>query len=133
MDLESKIECNVCYRDDIKLNNCKNERCTFIMCDDCFDIYTNDYKYKKCPQCKINIEKLNFNKLMRRHLDKHIIKYLTIFSVISYFVGYSITNNFLPFTFVLLNFILGCGVLGFSLICLILLYSICNYWHFSAF
>ena len=89
------------------------------MCDDCFDIYTNDYKYQKCPQCKINIEKLSFNKLMHRHLDRHIIKYLITFSVISYFIGYSITNSYYPITIILINFILGCGVLGFLLVVII--------------
>ena len=124
MDFESQLECNVCYRNDIKLNNCKNEKCTFLMCYECFNIYTNNYKYKKCPQCNINIEKPNCEKIMSRHLDKHIIKYLIAFSIASYFVGYSITNRNFPVLMIFLNTIIGIGIFGFSSACLFILYLI---------
>ena len=46
----SHFECMVCFEDNLsieKLKKCKNEKCTFLMCNEC----SNNLNKQRCPQC----------------------------------------------------------------------------------
>ena len=46
----SHFECMVCFEDNLsieKLKKCKNEKCTFLMCNEC----SNNLNKQRCPHC----------------------------------------------------------------------------------
>ena len=120
--INSDFECNICYRDDVKVNNCQNIQCTFKICNDCSDIYYNNYNYKKCPQCKIvRVDEIKEDE----YLYIKRISVITIYLIISYFIGCSITKHYELSMFIYFNIFIGAVILSFISLFLFMLYILC--------
>lgn len=121
--INSDFECNICYRDDIKVNDCQNIQCTFKICNDCSDIYYNNYNYKKCPQCKtIRVNEIKEDKYLYIKRISVIIIYLITYLITSYFIGCSITKRYELSMFIYFNIFIGAITLSFILLFFFIIY-----------
>lgn len=117
------FECNICYRDDVKVNDCQNIQCTFKICNDCSDIYYNNYNYKKCPQCKtVRVNEIKEDKYLYIKRIGVIIIYLITYLITSYFIGCSITKRYELSMFIYFNIFIGAITLSFILLFFFIIY-----------
>ena len=121
--INSDFECNICYRDDVKVNDCQNIQCTFKICNDCSDIYYNNYNYKKCPQCKtVRVNEIKEDKYLYIKRIGVIIIYLITYLITSYFIGCSITKRYELSMFIYFNIFIGAITLSFILLFFFIIY-----------
>ncbi len=121
--INSDFECNICYRDDVKVNDCQNIQCTFKICNDCSDIYYNNYNYKKCPQCKtVRVNEIKEGKYLYIKRIGVIIIYLITYLITSYFIGCSITKRYELSMFIYFNIFIGAITLSFILLFFFIIY-----------
>lgn len=137
----NKFICNICFENLFDIDEhfkCRN--CTSILCNDCYDLYINEYQYTSCPQCRSNIIEIPINIINRNpnlnvditnvqnrltFSEKYILNlFMLILLIPCYFVGTIFTgNNTLNLGYIIFNLLFGMLMI---LSCIFFLFIICR-------
>lgn len=99
--LKTQNNCLLCWEEFNSLNYCN--LCQFCICQKCYQVYLQQHKYTKCPQCRVNIVDTNKPNLSRISLQsENIVNVLKFFFVI----GFVFTGK-LNLIYILINLIIG--------------------------
>ena len=116
--LKQDNNCNLCYLNQNKIIVC--QKCKYKMCDTCYQLYINKYKYTNCPHCRETIIK----DIMKDQPDSDfsIIKLLfklllmIVLILLSIFMGTFVTKD-KKFNYINLNLLIGFLFLSGICIC----------------
>lgn len=139
-DENENISCHICMESEVSESpdfKCQTENCHFLICDDCKQQYFVDQQQKICPGCRqqsidLNIlskysivqkipsrEQKLFQKLIKRF---KIIMYITVITVIAYWIGvivlYTCYGTRTQLAIIILRILIGYFILFLMSVCL---------------
>ena len=137
----NKLNCNICLEnlfDNDEHYKCRN--CTSTLCNDCYDLYVNEYQYTSCPQCRTNIIEIPINIINRNpnlnvdvtnvqdrltFSEKYILNlFILILFIPCYFIGTVLTGyDKLHVGYIIFNFLFGMLMI---ISCIFFLFIICR-------
>ena len=122
--LENEKYCNICYLNQNKIIICN--KCEYEMCDNCYQLYINKYKYTNCPHCRetiikdVELDQDNYNSIFSK--NKLLLKLLLILLFPIYILLCTYIKKGKNFDYITLDLLIG--LLFVSSIC------ICFFRHF---